>query len=579
MFDALPVGGRSLTQFAERAALANGKCREPLARRHNPAMKKGRESGGGRKASEAFVEFAQPLLETSRGPLERDGQAQMLTLAFAVWNAVVFERAGRRPRVLEGLRAALSGPAEREILQFLVNRKRSERPIDNRVVGDLQFVPGKGGEVGVRVSYAEYSLVADDPKLERIEAHILDGFGAPKGPRGKSGEPGKGKKRAKASKAPVESEPTSKRGAETSSQADSERDAEGDESIAGQSAERVAAPIDAKEALAWRALFERANELRELAPWNWMSDSELFGVRLAGESIVRWCCVMGAAVELFGLAVYDGDEGFDAYQQIQNNESDNEEPLYGSDGLLVTFGERESLSPLEVVRAKAAKVSFKGAKAWPQVEITRAGRLPQAIDAEHVARVTELLERALAIVSERREKPELLAVGPDGALPVWSAAGGVARVERVKPQPPAGIEFPAVDELGVKRLAANAERVADTLEYDIYPTQARVDDGAGGAYIPAVLALVDAVSGVAHCCEIVAPELRHVRAAQQLLVTFAGLARIPREVRVSRAWVREAVKPTLDALGVRTSFADELPMLEEFRWSMEDALEQGELGG
>jgi hypothetical protein len=553
-------------------------------------MKKGRESGGGRQASEAFLEYAQPLLETSRGRLEREGQAQMLTLAFAVWNAVVFERAGRRPRVLEGLRAALNGPAEREILEFLVKRKRSERPIDNRVVGDLQFVDGKRGEVGVRVSYAEYSLVADDPKLERIEAHILAGIGAPKAAKpkhkkkvtGAAATKGEDAALTSSEKPPSEKPPSEKASNEkaASPKAPSAAPPSPTQPAAkSPSAAPQAAEVDAKELTIWRALYERASELRELEPWNWMQHSELFGVRFENESAVSWCCVMGEPEGVFGLAVYEGDAGFDVHRQILSDEDESEEALYGCDGYLVSFHEREDLGPLERARAEAAKVRAKGAHAWPQVERARVGRLPCSIELADAARVTKLLEAALAAASARRADPGLLAPSPDGALAVWSLSGGPPRVERQKPQPLPALRFPPVDELAVKPLVAGATRSADVLEYDVFPAPAQVEDATGGAYIPAVLALVDSANGFAHCCEVVAPETRHAGAARQLLATFAQLGRLPREVRVCRAWVRAAVKPTLDALGVRTSFADELPRLEEFRLSMEDALERGELGG
>lgn len=514
-------------------------------------MKQRRESGGGKQAAAAFLDYAQPLLESTRGPLELEERAQMLTLAFAVWNAVVFERAGRRSRLIEGLRATLNEPAEREILRFMVERKRNERPVDNRVVGDLDFVRGKGGEMDVRVSYAEYSAVADDPKLERIEAHILAGFGGPKGARAKSAKKSKGEP-AKA----ADAQPAKPQGAKKQP---------GDE-------------VDASEAELWRALYQRADELRALAPWTWMTDSEVFGVRIAGEGSVRWCCVMGAADELFGLAVYDGDAGYETHRLIQSDEDDAEEALYGADGFLVTFDARGELSALELARVKSSTVRFKGPHAWPRIERTRSGRLPSTIEREYAAQVTALLAGVLEIARERREKGEPLALDASGALPVWSSVEGGLRKERLVPAPPPPPNFPPVDEVAVERLMRAAKRSAEVLEYDIFPTHARVGDEAGGVFLPAVFALVDAENGVAHCCEIFAPERRHASAAAQLLKVLEARALIPAQVRVSRAWVRAAIKPTLDALSVRVAFADELPALEEFRTSMEDALERGELG-
>jgi len=43
----------------------------------------------------------------------------------------------------------------------------------------------------------------------------------------------------------------------------------------------------------WKGLYEAAVRLRELAPWEWMYDSDIFGVKNPYTGEVGYCCVLG----------------------------------------------------------------------------------------------------------------------------------------------------------------------------------------------------------------------------------------------------------------------------------------------
>lgn len=47
----------------------------------------------------------------------------------------------------------------------------------------------------------------------------------------------------------------------------------------------------------WRQLYEAALAYREHAPWQWLSDADLFGVRDPASGEFGWCSVFGAAGE------------------------------------------------------------------------------------------------------------------------------------------------------------------------------------------------------------------------------------------------------------------------------------------
>src|SRR3989338_1822045 len=63
----------------------------------------------------------------------------------------------------------------------------------------------------------------------------------------------------------------------------------------------------------WKELYKQAVKFKEIAPWCWMWDSNLFGVKNPEDGETGYCCVLGAAGEVFGLVVYKGCEGLDGY--------------------------------------------------------------------------------------------------------------------------------------------------------------------------------------------------------------------------------------------------------------------------
>lgn len=60
----------------------------------------------------------------------------------------------------------------------------------------------------------------------------------------------------------------------------------------------------------WKALYEVAENLKKLAPWRALSDTDILVLRLPGREEPIYCSVMGHGDVNYGIGVYPGYESY-----------------------------------------------------------------------------------------------------------------------------------------------------------------------------------------------------------------------------------------------------------------------------
>ena len=55
----------------------------------------------------------------------------------------------------------------------------------------------------------------------------------------------------------------------------------------------------------WKRLYEFAVKVKELAPWEWMYEDQIFGVQNPEAEEIGFVSIMGIAGEHFGISFYD----------------------------------------------------------------------------------------------------------------------------------------------------------------------------------------------------------------------------------------------------------------------------------
>ena len=67
----------------------------------------------------------------------------------------------------------------------------------------------------------------------------------------------------------------------------------------------------------WNDLYAAAVDFKKLKPWNYMWDSDMFGVQNPVTDEIGYCCVMGRSGEHFALGIFLGSEGLEQLSKIR----------------------------------------------------------------------------------------------------------------------------------------------------------------------------------------------------------------------------------------------------------------------
>jgi hypothetical protein len=328
----------------------------------------------------------------------------------------------------------------------------------------------------------------------------------------------------------------------------------------------------------WRALYDAADELRALAPWEWMLDSDLFAVRDPGSGQIGYCCVMGNLGEHYALAVYLGADGLRGYREIASGDYEDRpaEALFTQRCLMVSFEDRELLDKDSYAQIKALGRKYRGRQAWPELRDYTPGYLPWRLEPPQVRFLTVAIQQTCD-VARRFKDDEGYLVGPDeGQMLLREYMGGEwkERWHRPEPAAPATAEPPPpVDELRLKRLAGRRLKRLGVWEADrlLFPGAVQGEKG-GRPYYPPTLLIVDSASGIVLPPMISEPGAWRQAFQGHLLDLCEQMNGAPREIRLRDEALVALLAPIAGALKVRLRRSADLPALDDARDGLLEAM-------
>lgn len=150
-------------------------------------------------------------------------------------------------------------------------------------------------------------------------------------------------------------------------------------------------------------------QVKELAPWDYMYEDDLFGIRFPGTDELGFVSVMGNLGEHYSIAVYLGKKGFDGFWTMQEAGADfSPDLLLDTPQLQASFEDREILTPEDRKIINQLNLKYRGRQAWPQFRSYRPGCFPWYLEKEEAQILITALEQLLDVAPRFEDDPDLL---------------------------------------------------------------------------------------------------------------------------------------------------------------------------
>ena len=317
-------------------------------------------------------------------------------------------------------------------------------------------------------------------------------------------------------------------------------------------------------------LYQAAMRVKELAPWHWMHESDLFGVQNPETEEIGFVSVMGELGEHVAIALYLGVDGLDGFWRIYSSGADYPEAILEVPQLQASFEDRRDLTLEDREEIEDLGLEFHDRKAWPLFRSIRPGHYPWFLEPQEAQFLIWALEQVMVVAPRVRENPDLLMAEDTETYLVRAAEeseGGLLWEDRVMEIPESEPDFISItmDRQLLRRLKRLPQK-GITMEIDLFLFPAKIGKEGERPRCAYALMVVDGKRGFVLRNEILEPQptFKDMYGEVPLVVAdlLAETELIPTTVKVRSELLQRLLKPLTGELGIRLKWGSSLPYLD-----------------
>jgi len=330
---------------------------------------------------------------------------------------------------------------------------------------------------------------------------------------------------------------------------------------------------------AWEGLYRAALAFRNLKPWEWMQEENVFGVRNPANGEIGYCVITGALGEHFSLGVYLGEGGLQGYEKMASGELEAFEAVLSLDCLMASFEGKDSLESEDLQVIKDLGLRFRGPSSWPLFRRYEPGYLAWFLNEGEAFFLRLALEQAREVAMRCRKNPQSLVPPnkkegilvrtphPHGNRYAWHD-------EWVQPPPPS-LE-PAFNgifnELRAQKIRNLNLKPGGTWEIGFFLAPIPIQEGDEKPFYPCVSLIVDHKSG-----RVLGVDVSHLSSHREkfqelFLKTAEENNGLPREIRVPSEEALQQLQPVADRMSIKIKMSENLDQLEQAMEALLDSL-------
>jgi len=317
----------------------------------------------------------------------------------------------------------------------------------------------------------------------------------------------------------------------------------------------------------WAELYEIAGNIKLLAPWDYLWDSDLITIMLPGEEEPICCSIMGRNGECYAIGVYPGFEAIMSYYRLARTTEELPQFLAGLEQkcLACHFGDREEVSDKDRETYKALGLKFRGRNEWIYFRSMEPGLYPWHLDSKQVDLMIQALGNlAMACMHLQEGKITVDFGGGQTLFRHYSPEKGLwlNMAAQMPPIPVKMTNLSVKDELLIASLR-KAKQTKQRLEYDMaylpFPVQERKQDR---PYLPRSLLLVDSDSALILDQHMAEPDEDFIGNALRMLATHIEEHGRPAAVHVRDERMSCLIEDLCKKIGVKLIVGKGMPTMD-----------------
>ena len=155
-------------------------------------------------------------------------------------------------------------------------------------------------------------------------------------------------------------------------------------------------------------LYRLMGEIKALAPWEFMDESQMFGIQRPDSDITGYVSVMGTLGEHIAISVYLGDLALSQFRQIEISSVMSPEALLATRQVQASFEDRDMLDKRDREIIKVLGLKYRGAQTWVMFRSYLPAYAPWYIDSDEAQWLRTALEQLLVMAPRVRADPSIL---------------------------------------------------------------------------------------------------------------------------------------------------------------------------
>ena len=330
----------------------------------------------------------------------------------------------------------------------------------------------------------------------------------------------------------------------------------------------------------WLPLYELAEQVKALAPWQWMQEQDIFGVQDPGTGEIGFVSVMGMAGEHLCIGVYLGVNAlhqFLALEEIGEGLApwDMGQYLMTIPQMQASFENQDMVEKEDAGIMRKLKLNYSGRNGFPLFRSIHPGCPPILLDMERIPFLRHILEQTLAVAPRFKEDTSLLYPGDDGNVERYllrvpqEQDGVLVWADEIHPIPGPSLQpISFVTNTETEEALKEVPRVGNAAEVDLFMMLAPVHEKRLlRPFFPFVLLIVDADSGQVLSHEMMTPlptiEDMYAQIPQTVMELFLRNNFLPHEINTQTQLVTAVLTKVFADLDVPVVEQPFLPMVTE----------------